>query len=343
MHPIGRTILFAFAAFFGIPKLLNQSVQPTEESTLSATSPKATIPPTVTSEPTPTDISSPTPSIPALGSPENPLVWMYYPPSGYDINDVSSAADEVANDFIETNPDLSIKVLPAPDMPTIIDALCDGEAHIGSLAPIQFMVASNRDCAEAKLIWSAYSGITFGGMVVTNTSTGITDLSQLEDSTLCIPNYSSTSGWLLPSLEIRSSVGDPESFFSKIIEIGDHFGVIENVYNGNCDAGTAFYDARDDLDLPGVMDSVTVISTTTVMPNNTISFGKNIDPELSQELIDYFLDASSESDHLKLMSGTANSPVAAKLIEINDYYYNEIRDLFERAGADPEDYIHLGY
>jgi ABC-type phosphate/phosphonate transport system substrate-binding protein len=138
---------------------------------------------------------------------------------------------------------------------------------------------------------------------------------------------------------MQASVGsDPDSFFSEIIVTGDHFKVIEEVYNGQCIAGTAFYDARQDVDLPGVEDRVIILSITTTVPQLNISFSKSINPELSQKLMNYFLN-SSESENLILLSGLSDASETIKLIEINDYYYNEIRDLFRRAGEDPENYL----
>jgi len=53
---------------------------------------------------------------------------------------------------------------------------------------------------------------------------------------------------------------------------------------------------------------------------------------------------SSGSDDLARVLGQydADAEYPARLIEINDYYYSEIRDLFQRAGADPKDYLYSG-
>ncbi len=328
----GTAVVVGLAAIFGIPKLFSPpDITSTE------------LPPTETSHSTaiiPTDTSVPTPDLPTLGSAENPLVWMYVPPYDIDFNDVSAASDEIVNKFQELNPGLFIKIIPAPDETIIIDALCDGEAHIGSLNAFAFMAASSRDCAEAKLIWSAYSDIKYGGMIFTHAHSGITEISQLEGLPLCIPDYSSTSGWLLPSLEIQASINRaPDSFFGEIIEMGGHVQVIEEVYIGGlCDAGTAYYDARQAVDLHEVEERIIILSTTTSVPQSNISFSKIIQPELSQKLITFFLN-SAELDNLSIICGFFHSTNPIKLIEINDYYYNEIWDLFQRAGENPEDYI----
>ena len=65
-----------------------------------------------------------------------------------------------------------------------------------------------------------------------------------------------------------------------------------------------------------------------------------MDPKLAQTLADFLLEMSSD-DRFILMSGYTNSPVSIQLIEINDYYYTEIEDLFERADANLEEYLFL--
>lgn len=149
---ISVILIIAIAAIVGIPKLLNQAENLPENPAPSELSPLATITPAEISLPTPTEISSPTPNIPALGSAGIPLVWMYVPPFEADFNDVNAASAEIINEFKDLYPELSLKIIPVPDEPTLIEALCDGEAHIGSLTPISFMTASDRGCAEAKLI-----------------------------------------------------------------------------------------------------------------------------------------------------------------------------------------------
>lgn len=329
-------LLVAAGAVFGIPKLMGLLDDSPQDLRNSTPSPTATdVEPTPSPQPTMTN--TPTPEASSLGDPDNPIVWMYVPPGGYEFNEVSAAANDVVRQFQETLHGLSLKIVPAPDMSAIISALCDGNAHIGSLSAVPYLAASQQGCAEARLIWSAYSDIRVGGMIVVGSDSGISEIASLEGRTLCIPAYTSISGWVLPSLELKASIGDPESFFDQIIESGSHDQVIQDVYYGLCAAGSAYYDAREPVDLPAVMEQVIILATTTHSPNMNISFGMDMGPALTQDVVDFLL-AASEADQLATLSGYSGSREGMKLIEINDYYYNEFRDLFERAGADPEDY-----
>lgn len=330
---VSAIILIGIAAIFGIPKLLNQNQDSSGDLLLqeNTTDPSETF----------TVFNTPEPQIPALGSAENPIVWMYVPPENLEFNDVNAAAEEIAKSFGEMNDGLIIKPIPASSITSIVDALCDGGAHLGSLDAFSYLVASNRNCADVKLIWSFYEDINFGGEIFFNAQNDdIETIFDLEGGTLCIPTFNSISGWVLPSLEIRATLGDPYTHFREIIEMGSHDQVVEGVYNSDCDVGTAYNDIRKTSDLPNVMTNVEVILTTTTMPNLNFSFQSELDASLAQQLISFFLSISSNNEQLALVYGYTGENVHGKMIEINDYYYSELRNLFQRAGENPEDYYY---
>jgi len=328
--------VIALVAFviFGLPLLSQQADNLPGEQVSTQT---AALPTTL-----PTNTDTPTPQGPALGSAANPIIWMYVPPADLEFTEANAAAVEIADQFSASNPDLVLKMIPAADPSLILEALCDGEAHIGSLAPISYLVASQRECTEAKLIWTLYGDIKSTGMLITKDTSDISSLSDLQGKSLCIRSFTSISSWVLPSLEIQALYGDPKTFLGQIIEKDDHPDVRQAVYDGECEAGSTYYGALDGSDLPGVNEHLTEIFATIPMPSKNISFGKTINSELSDKLVAFFLKISSESDNFAKMCGMYYSEIPTQLIEINDYYYHEIRDLFERAGADPEDFLYTG-
>lgn len=275
------------------------------------------------------------------GSEVNPFTWMYVPPVDESFNEVSSMAQAVSSAFHDSNPGLWMKAVPAPDMASAADALCDGAVQIALLDLVSYLSASERGCAEARLIWSAYSDINYGGMLFVNSESGITSIDGLAGRTLCIPDYTSVSGWLLPSLEIQADAGDPMAFFGEIRETGTHDQAVEEVYYRRCDAGTAYYDVRENMDLPDVMDRITVLRTTVDIPNINVSFSSDLGPDQVDQLVRFFLEVANagEGEDLNIIAGYRNSPEVGSLVEINDYYYNAIRRLFEEAGEDPAEYI----
>jgi phosphonate transport system substrate-binding protein len=327
-------VLLISGGILGLPKLLDGGLA-------RIVGPRVTISATSTTTPitTSTETESPTPEGPALGSTQNPIILMYVPPAGIDFAEISEIGDQITNEFSSENPGLTMKAIPASDKGSITQALCDGEAQVGFLGPFSYLIASEQGCAEVKLIWSRESNaITYGGMVIVNSDSNITQLEELSGKTLCIP-ADSVSGWVLPSLYIRASIGDPYQFFGKIVELDNHNMVMEDVYYGECDAGTTYFDARQNSSLPDVTDRLQIIFTTATIPNNNISFTSEIDRELSAILVNYFLNLSKTSDQFAEFNDIYNTNDSSRLIDINDYYYNQLRELLQSAGATPEEFL----
>ena len=214
----------------------------------------------------------------------------------------------------------------------------DGETSIGSLPAFPYLVASAHGCANVEYIWTAYNDINVGGMIVTRVESDISNLADLAGKTLCIPAYTSPSGWLLPSLELRAAGIDPISSEITIVEAGSHDQVIQEVYDGVCDAGAAFYDARQGSDIEDVEDVLIIIAETVAIPHQNISFGSTVDDETSQLLQQFLAFMASEEGNPDSMTMIASwSTTSTQLIAINDYYYDGLKDLIERAGLSADE------
>ncbi len=190
---------------------------------------------------------TPTASGPAIGSADNPIVMMYLSPEEAEFADIDAASEEIENLFHQEYEELTIKLLPTYNMDSIRDALCNGDAHVGVLDSFTYLEITQQDCqVEAELVWSAYEDIKWGGeFLIRASDTSIQELADIEGKTLCIPDYSSTSGWVIPSLEIKAALGEPEVVFREIIEAGGHNEVPLAVFRGDCDVGSAYYDVRE--------------------------------------------------------------------------------------------------
>jgi ABC-type phosphate/phosphonate transport system substrate-binding protein len=124
---------------------------------------------------------------------------------------------------------------------------------------------------------------------------------------------------------------------------GNHVQVIQAVYDGECDAGGAYFDVRQDSGIDNVEEEVIIIAETIPMPFLSISFGSALDDQNAQLLRQFIAHMASDEEDLSLMAGLVAgfSPDEANLIEINDYYYNGIKDLIERAGTSADELMQM--
>ena len=263
---------------------------------------------------------------------------MFPPPPDVDFEEINTAMEDIVAEFDAWSEGLILKLIPAIDSTSIIAAICDGETSLASLQAFHYLVASEQGCANVEYIWAAYSDIKYGGMIVTPVESDISDLTDLAGKILCIPDYTSHSAWLLPSLEMRSAGIDPDSSQITIVESGDHFQVLQDVIDGDCDAGSAFYDARQGSDIENVEDKLIIIAQTVTIPHQNISFGSTVDDETSQMLRQFLAYLSSEGGKPESMAVIDGySTTTTHLIAINDYYFDGLKDLIERAGLSAEE------
>lgn len=331
--PVVIVILLGLAAFIFGPKLWDSLMT----SILPPVATTETLQIIETDEPV-----TPSPAVAALGSEENPIVMMYVPLEDAEFTEIDAASEEIVQSFAQENPGLRMKLLPTYNMESIKDALCNGDAQIGILDAFTYLDLSQEGCpAEARLVWSAYEDIKWGGEFLAWASNpSIQSISDLGGKVLCIPDRSSISAWVLPSLEIKAVLGDPEMVLGGIFETGSHNDVVNALYNGECDAGVAYYDVRESMvsEIPNIMENLVIIEKTTFVPQANITIANELDSTTIDKLESFFISLSMENPNLAKISGFLDETVTQKLVEVNDYYYTDLRDLFRRAGEDPSNY-----
>ena len=270
-----------------------------------------------------------------LGTEENPLIWVLVPSS--ESETVLTGFDEVA-DLLFDETGLVVEPFVATEYAGAIEAMCSDppKAHIASLATFAYMLASERGCAEASLVSVRFGSPSYNGQIFTRSDSGITELADLADKTFCRSDPLSTSSWIIPSLEIQGAGVDPNTDLAEIVDAGSHDASVAGVYNGDCDAGASFVDARSAIeeDNPDVMDVVQVIFVTGDIPNDGVQFIPGIDPEMKEQIVDGLLAIAATDEGVEALD-TAYEWTA--LEERDDSFYDAFRQILDAAGVSPED------
>ena len=115
-------------------------------------------------------------------------------------------------------------------------------------------------------------------------------LSVVAGKTLSFVSETSTSGFLIPSLELGAA-GVTTGDYTAIYSTASHDGSILNVYNGDAEVGVSFNDARRNVrrDFPDVGEKVIVFNITGRIANDVIA----VRSELPQSLKDAIFEAMS--------------------------------------------------
>lgn len=265
-----------------------------------------------------------------LGTEENPLIWALVP--SQDTDAVLAGAQEIAA-AVEAATGYVIEPVVTTDFTAAVEAMCSGEAHIGALNTFNYIVANERGCAEVELASVRFGANYYAGQVITHVDSGISSIADLAGMTFCRPDPTSTSGWIIPSISMQAEGLNPEEDLAEIVDAGGHDGVVIAVYEGNCDAGSTFVDARSNVEetYPDVRDVVVVIQESAPIPNDTVSFH----PDLDQEMVDAIVAALQGVD-----SETLNALYSwESLDKVDDTFYDGFRQTLEAAGMSVEDLL----
>ena len=268
-----------------------------------------------------------------IGTEENPIVWVLVP--SQDTQVVLTGAEEIAAVF-EEETGLIVEPLITTDYTGAVEAMCSGEAHMGALNTFNYVLANARECAEVALASVRFGSTFYQGQLVTRADSGIESVADFAGKTFCRPDPTSTSGWVIPSITMQAEGIDPENDLAEIIDAGGHDAVIISIYNGDCEVGSTFVDARGNVeeDFPDVNDVVTVIGVSAAIPNDTISFLPDLDPSVRASLVASFLKLASTEEGLAILDSVYSW---SGMEEVEDSFYDGFRQQLEAAGIDFED------
>jgi phosphonate transport system substrate-binding protein len=271
-----------------------------------------------------------------LGTEENPLIWALVP-SGE--SDTVLSGFEAVTDIIYDETGIVIEPFVATEYAGVIEALSADppKAHIASLATFAYLVAAERGVAEAELVAVRYGSPTYTGQIFVRADSGIDSLEDLVGKTFCRPDPLSTSGWIIPSVELQAAGVDPETDLAEVVDAGSHDAAVAGVYNGDCDAGSSFVDARSNLeeDYPDVMEVVKVIHTSVEIPNDGVQYHPSVPQELRDQ-INQVLMSMSETEEGAAALDTAYE--WSELVERGDDFYDPFRQVLDAAGVDIESF-----
>lgn len=268
-----------------------------------------------------------------LGTEENPLI-MSFVPSG-DTQEIITGGEEIEA-MLEEMTGLAIESNVATSYAAVVEAMGAGNAHIGWLNTFSYLLASEVYDVEPILVTVRFGNTSYKGQVIAGADAGIESLADLAGKTMCWVDPLSTSGYIIPRVEIQAAGLDPDADFAQQIEAGSHNNVVIAVYNGECDAGATFVDARTNVEdeLVDVMDKVFVVAESAPIPNDNVSVIPGLPEEIVQQLTDALLEiAASEEGQAAL-----NAVYSIESLELtDDSFYDAFRAQLDAAGISVEE------
>ncbi|MEO1717566.1 MAG: phosphate/phosphite/phosphonate ABC transporter substrate-binding protein [Planctomycetota bacterium] len=227
---------------------------------------------------------------------------------------------------LESTLGVPVEAFSASEYIGIITAMQNDQVDVAYLGPKSYVEAERIAGAVAiakQLNTDGEPG--YYGIIVTNASTGITELAQARGRTFGFVTPNSTSGFLVPSIGIVETVGEPaESFFGEIRYTGSHGNAVRAVLAGDLEvAATNTLDLKAmeaaGLDASGLVE----LWRSELIPGALFAVRDDLPPSFGAAVADAIVSFSSDAAAMQEMS-------RGGYVHADDSEYDVIRVLEER-------------
>jgi phosphonate transport system substrate-binding protein len=274
-----------------------------------------------------------TPKEPELGSPENPIIFIFTP-SGQQEDVV--AGMEAVGELLEEATGYTFETKLVNSYNAAVEALCAGQAQVSHLGNFPYIIANDKCGVEVAGVFIRFGSDTYATQIIARTDSGFTDLADLAGKRPCWNDPLSASGYVAP-IGILGDAGVLDSL-QEPVWVGSHASVVSSLYEGGiCDFGATWVDARGSIedDNPDVKEVVSVVYTSEeFLPNDMFVTVSDLDPEVRKNIVDALVaipdteDGKAAYDRLYQIEG-----VAAR----DDTFFDTFRVYLEASGLDIEE------
>ncbi|MDR7483808.1 MAG: phosphate/phosphite/phosphonate ABC transporter substrate-binding protein [Armatimonadota bacterium] len=173
-----------------------------------------------------------------------------------------------------------------------VEAMCAGRVDIAYLATVAYVLANQRCGVEPRLVAIRNDEWWYVSQILYRADLPVRTLADLRGKKFAFVDPVSTSGYIFPNALLRRHGIDPDRFFSEVVFAGGHDKVVLAIYTGRVDAGATFghrtnpvFEARDRVRAayPDVREKVKVLMYTDDIPNDTVSFRRDLPEEVKDK------------------------------------------------------------
>ena len=282
-------------------------------------------------------------------APAQTKLVMAFVPSG-ESQTILQSGNQVAH-LLEVASGYRFESFVATSYAGVIEAMGAGRADIGWLNTFSYVIAHQKYGVEVRLVTVRFGLPYYRAEIIAQSASAINSLADLKGKRFAFVDPASTSGYLFPLAGLKKAGYDPAKFFGQTVFAGSHNNVVLAVYQGRADAGAVFEDARASVQktLPDVMQKLKVVWKSDPIPNDTVSFRKDLPADVKDRVSTALLRFSQDPVGLEALKSlyeiealadyqllvTKYKVTASSL----DAFYDPVRDVARYAGINLEDLI----
>ena len=276
-----------------------------------------------------------------LGSKQNPIKMFFVP--SLEAGKVVSSGEAIAN-YLENETKLHFKVAVPTSYAAVIEALGTYQADVAWLPTYAYILAKQKYDAQVRLM-TVRNGLTkYRGQFVARSDSNIDSLQDIEGKIIAYTDAASTSGYIYPSAILKQRGITPKDYFFA----GGHPQAILAVYSGRADVGCSYWsppdakgkpmDAREKLleTYPDVFEKVKIVDYTDWIPNDTVTFRKDLPPELEGIIVQTLYRYAQSEEGKKVLKALYDID---GLEYASDEDYEIVRTTLKTMNMDPAELL----
>lgn len=310
-----------------------------------------------------------------LGTPENPIQVFFVP--SVEAQTLIEGA-EVLREAMEEATGLSFEVSVPTSYAATVEAMCaDPSRSMGFIPAAGYVIGNERCGIEVYAAAVRFGWPVYWAQYLVRRDADIYTLGDLEGRSWAYPDRASTSGYIVPAVELQALGITP----GEEVEAGGHNQAVLAVYNGEVDFATSFFsppltpgaawnfgDMPEPWDLtvdepfvndegrlfvgdirvldsrssvadvaPDIIDQVRILRISAPIPNDTMSFGPEFPAELRTQIYDALVAFSETDAWDESALGNSEGYSWTTLTEIEDSVFDSVRLQFEVLGLTEAD------
>ena len=272
-----------------------------------------------------------------LGTEKNPIKFFFVPSID---TELIQEKVKFLKKYLEKETGYFVDVLVPTNYITVVEAFGTKRADFAVINTFGYLLAHKKYKAQVALVITRFKLSTYRSQIIVRADGPIKTVKDLEGKKFAFVDPASTSGYMLPTYFLKK----------KNIKLGDtvfakrHDNVVTMVYQGQVDAGAAFYsppekgaiqDARRLVrtQYPDVEKKIKILTLTDAVPNDPVIYRYGLEEGMKEKVIGTllkYMDTVEGKDVLHSLYGFTGMKKA------DNSTYDEVRSMLNMIGEDPE-------
>lgn len=240
-----------------------------------------------------------------VGSKKNPLKFYLIP--AQDMMTLQSQGQVLAK-YLEKELGMYVELGLPTSYIAVVEAFGSKKADVAILNTFGYVLANEKYGVSAKLKLVNRGRDEYYGQIIARAD-GPKSVKELTGKRFAFVDPASTSGYVLPALLLKNeNIKIKEHVFS-----GTHDSVVMAVYQGKVDAGATFHAPPDEdgtpkdarwivrKQYPDIFEKIKILQLTGPIPNDPVSFRKDLPEELKAKVVAALLKYIKTDDGKKVL------------------------------------------